>query len=358
MMPTRDAALLAVLVTLAACQKEPAARSEPPRPVRVQVVQASKVELGLSLPGEVRPRVETRYGFRIGGKVAQRLVSLGDRVAPGTVIARLDPQDVGPAIDAQSAQLEAARTEYRLAQLELERLRALRARGFVSTAQVDRQQASADALKARVDAALAQLDAARNNAAFQVLRADAPGVVTAVEAEAGQVVAAAQTVIRVAGSAHKDILVHVPEGDFAAAKAAAVWTVSIPALGAKNFAAKLHEISPLSDPASRTYAARLALQGDTAGVELGMSAVAVAPRERASAFVLPLSVLWSRDGQTYVWVVDTAKMTVSPVAVRTGGLLDDAVRVLEGLNAGDTVVTAGANLLEKGQAVRLLESGK
>lgn len=356
MTPKRLAVLLVACAIAAACGKDPQSRVEPPRPVRAQVAQPVDVSVALTLPGEVRPRVETRYGFRVGGKIASRLVSVGDRVAPGSVLARLDPQEVEPALAAQRALLEAARTEHRLAEVELARLQKLRAQGFISSAQVDRQQAAADGLKSRVDAAQAQLELVRNNAAFQTLRADAPGIVTAIDAEVGQVVSAGQPVVRVAGTAQVEVLVNVPEGSVAPARAAAGWSVSIPALGAKVFEARLREFSPLSDPASRTYAARLSLAGDLAGVELGMTAVAKAMGRRTSEFVLPLGVLWSRDGEPRVWIVDTATMKVRSAPVRTGGLLDDAVRVLEGISPGDTVVTAGANLLVEGQTVRLLEA--
>lgn len=346
--------VLPVVIALAGCREPVNARHEPPpRPVRSMTVTAQPSSLALALPATVRPRIETRYGFRVGGKIAVRAVSVGDAVVAGQVLARLDPQDVAPVIAAARSQLDAAQTELDLAQLELERLRELRRRNYVSQAQVDRQQAATDAAQARRRNAQAQLTQASNNEAFQALRADAAGVVTAIDAEAGQVVAAGQSVVRVARSGEYELELDVPERDLARARATPRWQVVIPALGGQPRSAVLREVSPVSDPASRTFRMRLTLQGDPAGVALGMSAVVTASHETEAAFELPLSALYSRDGQPHVWRIE-ADDTVRPVPVVTGGFLDDAVRVTGGLSQGDRIVTAGANLLTAGQKVRVL----
>ncbi len=343
-----------LLVLLAACGKEPAPRQEAIRPVRTVVVQAQPGETALEWPGEVRPRIETRYGFRVGGKLAARLVSVGDRVKPGQVLARLDPQDVAPQIAAQQAQLEAARTELKLAQIDLGRLRDLRERQFVAQAQVDRQQALVDGAASKVDAVKAQLDTARNAATFQTLMADVAGVVVAVDAEAGQVVAAGQSVVRVAQVRERDVVVNVPERDMAQARRIERWQVLLPIRPDEPIPAKVREIAPLADPASRTFAVRLTLQADAPGAEWGMSAVVRAVGASQPQFRLPLSVLWSKDGRPHVWRLDTKQNTVQPVPVETAGFTDDGVIVRSGVSAGDVIVTAGANLLVPGQTVKRL----
>jgi RND family efflux transporter MFP subunit len=350
------AAPLAVLLLAACAEQAPIAAVEAPRPVRTVVVAPQSTVAALTLPGEVRPRVESRLGFRVGGKLAQRTVSVGDTVAPGQVLARLDPTDLAPALQAQQAQVLAVRTDRDLAAVELERLRSLRAQNFIAQAALDRQQAALDAADARLRAAEAQQQQARNAIDFQVLRADVAGVVTAVEAEAGQVVAAGQAVVRVARAGEYEIAINVPEPALAVARATRDWTVTVPALGARTLPGRLREVSPIADPASRTYAARIALSGGLDGVALGMSTVVQAARPAETAFVLPLSALQSTDGAPRVWRVDPKTGTVEPVAVRTAGLLDDAVRVVDGLAAGDRIVTAGANLLRPGQAVRLVDA--
>lgn len=345
-----------VSVLLAGCERETPVREERPRPVRTVIVERSETAATLELPGEVRPRIETRYGFRLGGKIAERYVSIGDRVKPGQRLARLDSQDVAPAIAAARAQREAARTDLNLARVELVRLKDLRAQNYVSQAQVDRQQAQTDSAASRLRSAEAQLADAANAAAFQTLVAGEAGVVTAVEAEAGQVVGAGQTVVRVARTDELELLVFVPEADLLAVRAARDWEVTIPALAEARFPAVVRELSPVADSASRTYPMRLSLQGDRQGVAMGMSATARAARTSDIAIVLPISALHSTDATPRVWVVGE-DMTVKSVPVRTGGLLDDAVRVVSGLEPGMRVVTAGASLLIEGQKVRLAEQG-
>lgn len=343
-----------VSVLLAGCERDTPVREEQPRPVRTVVVTPSETASVLELPGEIRPRIETRYGFRIGGKLADRFVSVGDELKPGQRLARLDPQDVAPAIAAARAQREAARTDLNLARIELMRLKDLRSQNYVSQAQVDRQQAQTDSAASRLRSAEAQLAEAENAAAFQLLVADEAGVVTAIEAEAGQVVAAGQTVLRVARTDELELQIFVPEGELAAARAARTWSVTIPALGNAVLEARVRELSPVADPASRTYPMRLSLKGDRQGAAMGMSATARAVRASAQAIVLPMSALHSTDATPKVWVVGE-DLTVRAVPVRTGGLLDDAVRIVEGLAPGMRVVTAGANLLVEGQKVRLAD---
>lgn len=346
---------LLALLLLAGCEEPVPSAAEPPRPVRSVIVAPQSSGTVLTLPASVRPRVETRYGFRIAGKIASRSVSVGDTVKAGQQLARLDPQDLAPVIAAARAQLDAANTDLRLSRIELERVRSLRERDYVSQAQVDRQQAATDAADARRRNAEAQLAQAVNNAGFQTLRADAAGVVTAIDAEAGQVVAAGQSVVRVARGGEYELEADVPEGELALARATRSWQATVPALGGGVRTAVLRELSPVSDPASRTFAMRLALQGDTTGIGLGMTAVVRAMRDAAPAIVLPLSALYSQDGQPHVWRVE-ADATVRLVPVVTAGFLDDSVRIADGLSAGDRIVTAGANLLVAGQKVRVLSA--
>ena len=210
-------------------------------------------------------------------------------------------------------------------------------------------------LSSRERAAAAQLVQARNAVEFQTLRADSDGVVVGIDAEAGQVIAAGQPVVRVAKAGEVEALVNVPERDVANARATRAWRVVVPAAGDRALEARVRELSPVSDPASRTFPMRLTLSADLAGVELGMSGVASAAGGAGEVVALPIAALYTQDAQSRVWVVDPATLTVRAVAVRTAGLAGDTVRVAEGLKRGDRVVTAGANLLVAGQKVKLLE---
>ncbi|MGE0315020.1 MAG: efflux RND transporter periplasmic adaptor subunit [Lautropia sp.] len=350
--------LSALLLPLAGCDRpEPAPEVEQPRPVRSIVVQPTRIDADWSLAGDVRARTEVRYGFRVGGRLVERPVVVGDRVEPGQLLARLDPKDLAPALDAQRAQQEAARTDLALAQAELKRASQLRAGNFVSDANVERQQAAVDAARARLDAVTAQVSQARNSLGFQLLKADQAGVVTAVEAEAGQVVGVGQTVVRVAQAGDVEVAISIPEQDLARTRTASAWRVSLTGVPGRTWQARLRELSPAADPASRTYPARLTLLGDTSGVALGMSAVATAVGAQAPQIVVPLSALHSRDGITRVWIVDGASGTVKARRIEGGAIVDDGLVVASGLAAGETVVTAGANLLREGQAVRIASAG-
>lgn len=355
----RFATLLAAgvaVVSIQGCQREPAVRVEPIRPVRTVVLEARAAQASLTLPAEIRPRVETRYGFRVPGKIAERLVSVGDPVRAGQVLARLDPQDAMPAVAAARATREAARTDARLAETELARLRSLRQQNFISQASLDRQQASFDAARARVEAAEAQLRQANNALVFGVLKADRAGHVVAIEAEAGQVVAAGQPVVRVAKSGEIEALVNIPERELAQVRGLRHWTVRIAALGERELTGTLRELSPVADAASRTWPMRLTLSGDLAGVELGMTATATGAIASTAGFLVPMTALHSIDATPRVWVVDAGASTVRSVPVRTAGFVGEQVRIAEGLAAGDRVVTAGANLLKAGQKVKVLEA--
>lgn len=360
--PARSRLYVAVLAVLllfvSSCQREQPVPPEPaPRMVRTQVLVQQRLSHELELPAEVRPRIEIAYGFRVGGKIAQRKVSVGDQVKAGQSLARLDPQDVRPAIDAARAALEAGRTELALAESDLERTVELQAQGYVSKGQFDRQQAAVDAARARLAQAQAGLTTARTNARFQDLRADAAGVVTAVQAEAGQVVAAGQAVVRVAPLGEFELLVNVPEAELGAIRAIEHWQARLPALAERRFEARLRELSPLADPASRSYAMRLSILGDTEGVALGMSAVVSALRAGEQGIIVPLAALLAQDGEPGVWLV-RADHTVTRVPVAIGEARGEGVRVHSGLEAGQRIVVAGASLLHEGQKIRFDESAR
>lgn len=333
-----------------------AVKAEAPRPVRFMQVGMSSLSDISYLPGEVRPRFEQRYGFRVAGKISRRLVDVGQEVKAGQVLAVLDSQDVLPAINVQAAQVEVAKTDFKLQQSELKRQQELRDKGFVSGAALERQAATSEASNARVKAALSQLASAQNGLNFQTLRADKAGVVIAVDAEAGSVVSAGQSVMRVAQLGEKEIVVNVPERAVGLLKTAKGFAAHFDAIPGKRYAAQLRELSPAADAASRTYTARLSIVGADDALKLGMSATVRLDLGAAEAIVVPNTALYTRDNSTRVWLVDRATETVSAVEIKTGESTNDGVSVTSGLKPGDLVVTAGANLLQLGQKVRLLSA--
>ena len=332
------ATLLAALAS-AGCSK-PEAPAQPLRTVRVMKIDGAAVSGGLTFPGEVRARYESRLGFRLGGKLVERRVDVGAAVKKGQVLARLDAQDAA----LNAAQAEASRA---LAEAEAKRYRELREKNFVS-------QAVLDAKETALATAAAQAGVARNQAGYTTLVADRDGVVTAVEAEAGQVVAAGQMVLRVAEGNEKEIVIAVPEGDVEKVRGAEGFAVSLNSLPGRSWTGRLRELSPSADAATRTFTARIGVAQADEAVRLGMSArVEAKVGLRDTALRLPLSAFFTRNDQANVWVVDPATQTVKLTRVETDGVSGNEMRVKAGLQSGQLVVTAGANLLEDGQKVRL-----
>ncbi|MBM3392256.1 MAG: efflux RND transporter periplasmic adaptor subunit [Betaproteobacteria bacterium] len=339
MRPGTVAAALLAALTAAACSKAEAP-AQPPRTVRVLKIDGEAVVQGLTFPGEVRARYESRLGFRLGGKIVERRVDVGDRVRRGQVLARIDAQDAA----LNAAQAEANRA---LADAEAKRYRELREKNFVS-------QAVLDAKETALKTAAAQAGVAKNQAAYTTLVADRDGVVTAVEAESGQVVSAGQTVLRVAEGREKEIVIAVPESDVETLRGAEAFEVGLSSQPGRSWAGRLRELSPSADAATRTFTARIGVPEADASMRLGMSAgVRVKVSQRDTALRLPLSAFVTRNEQPNVWVVDPATTTVKLTKVETAGIVGNELRVKSGLAAGMLVVTAGANLLAEGQKVRL-----
>ena len=204
------AALLCATLILAACSR-PAPPEEPVRSVKIVTVASGQIGSSAEYSGEVRARVESRLGFRVAGKLVRRQAEPGQRVRAGDLLAQLDPQDYQLAADAARAQVSAAVTNRDLAAADFKRFKDLREQNFISTAELDRREASLKAAQAQLEQAQAQLAGQGNQAAYTRLLADVSGVVTAVEAEVGQVVAAGTPVLRIAQDGPRDVVFAVPE---------------------------------------------------------------------------------------------------------------------------------------------------
>ncbi|MFY2762765.1 efflux RND transporter periplasmic adaptor subunit [Arenimonas sp. MALMAid1274] len=345
--------LLFGLVVLAACGGADEAQA-PARPAIV--VQPAPAAAALSVyAGEVRAQFEPALAFRIGGKIARRLVDVGEQVSKGQALAELDPADVALQLEASRAQLSSAESDLALANSELERYRSLLDRQLVSRSLYDARVSAQQAAEARVRQARAQANVSGNQAAYAVLRAPADGVIAQRLAEAGQVVAAGQTVFVLAEQGEREVLISVPEqsaADFTPGRPLAVELWSQPG---KRFPAKLREIAPAADPLARTFAARVSFDAGDVRTEIGQSARVFALQEGEAALGVPLPALAEKDGKPAVWVVDPEKSTVSLRPVRVGPYGETLVPVLSGLGADDWVVAAGVHLLLEGQRIRPID---
>ncbi|MEW6512807.1 MAG: efflux RND transporter periplasmic adaptor subunit [Pseudomonadota bacterium] len=286
--------------------------------------------------GEVRARIEAPLGFRVGGKLIERLVDVGARVKAGQPLARLDAADQQLA----AAQAEANRA---LAAAELKRTQELRQKNFISAAALDAKQTAATAAETQ-----AQL--AKNQAAYTTLVADASGVVAAVLAEPGQVIGAGQAVFRVARDGEREVAIAIPESRLAGLKVGATATVEL--WSGKSYPGHLRELAPAADSASRTFAARVSIANTDADVALGMTATVRFPQQGASEIIVPLAAILQQGEQPAVWVI-AADGTVSQRPIKIDRYTDQGAVVGSGLAADEIIVAAGAFKLAAGEKVRI-----
>lgn len=341
---------------LAACSR-PAPPPEPIRAVKVITVGMQAPASTLEYAGEVRARVESRLGFRVGGKLLDRLVELGQHVKAGQLLARLDSQDLKLAADAARAQLAAARTNQALAAADFKRYQALKDQNFISGAELERRDAALQAAWAQLDQAQAQFSVQGNQATYASLHADVPGVVTAVLAERGQVVAAGTPVFQIAQDGVRDVVFAVPEDKVAAIKPGTEVQVRRWATPG-TLKGLIREVAASADPATRTFTVKVAVQTPD-NLALG-STVSVLPLALQHAGVpvmkLPTSALRQEGQTTAVWVLDTTSMTVKSQTVQIATADGNDVVVAGGLQPGMQVVVAGVHVLSPGQKVMVYKA--
>lgn len=354
--PSRLPLLLAAsALVLAACSK-PEPPQEPVRSVKVMTIGASAFESSYEFSGEVRPRVESRLGFRVAGKIVKRQAELGQRVKAGQVLAQLDAQDYQLAADAAGAQVAAATTNRDLAAADFKRFAALKDQNFISGAELERRETTLKAAQAQLDQAKAQLSSQGNQARYTSLVADVSGVITAIEAEPGQVVTAGTPVVRIAQDGPRDVVFSVPEDKVVAIKPGSEVTARVWAEN-RTLTGKVREVGASADPVTRTYQVKVALDA-TDPPALG-STVYVSPRALSHAGLqvikLPTSALRQEGQATAVWVLDKATMTLKsqPVQIATADG-NDAV-IAGGLLPGMQVVSAGVHVLSPGQKVTIYQ---
>lgn len=348
-LPRLVAAVLA-LGLLAACGKQEAA-PEPIRSVKVVTVGASDLLTRYEFSGEVRPRVESRLGFRVAGKITARQAEVGQHVKAGTVLAQLDPQDYRLAADAARAALAAATTNRDLAAADFKRYQVLREQNFISGAELERRDSTLKAAQAQVEQAQAQLAAQGNQARYTTLVADVSGVVTGIDAEPGQVVTAGAPVVRIAQDGARDVVFSVPEDKVLGIRPGAEVGVRLWA-GQGLLAGRIREVAASADPATRTYPVKVSLEASVQP-PLGATVTVVAqpPAGVAQALKLPTSALRQEGAGTSVWVLDPGSMTVRSQPVRIDNADGNEAVVASGLQPGTMVVSAGVHVLQPGQKV-------
>ena len=341
--------VLCACVCIAACSPPPTTQT-PLRAVKVLQVSESLQTAHAEYAAEVRARVESRLGFRVGGKLIARHVEPGQRVKAGQLLAEIDPQDYRLSVDSARAQVSAAQTNRDLAAADFKRYKELRDKEFISGAELERRETAYKSAQAQLEQAQAQLLAQANQLGYSKLVADKSGVITGVDAEVGQVVSAGMPVIRLAQDGPRDVVFAVPEDKVLKLKVGKEISVK-PWNSQVNISASLREIAGSADPVTRAFTVKA--QINDMALPLGSTATVMLPgdSDARKAIALPTSAVRQEAGKSSVWVVDPATMSVQSQSVEVAGVEENSVLISSGLTPGQQVVIAGVHVLSPGQKV-------
>jgi RND family efflux transporter MFP subunit len=353
------ACLVLAALGLSGCQREAGKPAEvPARSVRTVTVEAPRPASDISFTGLIEAQDQVTLGFRVPGRVEERLVGIGASVATGDVIARLDPTNELNELRAARAALAAAEGALRQADNQHQRNSHLRARGITSQADFEVGEQGLVAARAQVEAAQARVRSAEEIVAFTTIKADAPGIVTHVGAEPSEVVAAGQMIVRIARRDGRDAVFAVPADAIRTVPPYARIEVALAGEGNTGpsgaaVRGQVREVSPQADPVTRTFRVRVGLSDPPPAFRLGASVNGIVRGADTAGIAVPAMALSKAGQQPGVWVVDPSARTVSLRKIDI--LSSDPAKILvgKGLSPGDIVVTAGANLLKEGQRVRL-----
>ncbi len=355
--------LLATLVgtawLAAGCQRAAPVPHDELRPVRTQVVGAQAGSVGAVYSGEVQARHEARLGFQTSGRVVARLVELGSVVRRGQVLMRLDPAQETLHLSAAAADVDAARHRVAQNRIDVQRTEQLLARQFASQAELDQQRLALAEAESQLRGALAQQQIKANQRGYTELLADRDGVVSALNAEVGQVVSPGQPVLTVAGDGEREVRISIPESRVDELRRAKALRVALWAQPGRHWTGTLRELAPDTDSVTRTYSARVAIRDADESLRLGMTAtVSVQDVEGPRTIRLPLTAVLHQGPQPQVWVLDARSGQVTPRAVVLGAVQNEQVIVSQGLAEGETVVTAGVHMLVPGQKVKTVAASE
>lgn len=343
---------LMLSMLLCGCGHE-ASAPEDVRPVQTVVVGQAATTVGATYSGSIAARNLSNQGFRVTGTVLKRLVEVGQHVAVNQPLLQLDPANLDLNRQAAKAQLDAARSKAAQAKVNLERDADLLKQNFISQAEYDRDKVDDDTAQSQLQMAQAQYDEASNQASYGTLRAAVAGIVTAIDVDVGQVVNSGKTAVTIARDGDREVVVSVPESRVDQMREAKDLYVTLWADPGKRYAARLRAIDPDADPTTRTYDAHVTVLDPDTAMLLGMTAYVHLPEiHDAASTTLPLSAIVEKPDGAYVWTVNPGTSTVALHPVKLLTVRDAVALIGAGLQKGDVVVTAGANLLHAGQKVQ------
>ena len=335
---------------LSACSQATADPRVAPPLVRV-ATSGSHSDASREFTGIVSARVQSNLGFRVPGKIVERLVDTGQAVRRGQALMRIDRTDLALATAAQAGAVAAAQARAQQTAADEKRYRSLVSAGAVSASAYDQAKAAADAARAQLDAAQAQAGVTRNEAGYSVLLADADGIVVETLAEPGQVIAAGQTVVRLARSGPREATISLPETlrpTIGSTAQAAVFSSNA------SGTARLRQLSSAADPQTRTFEARYVLQGAAAQAPLGSTVtIRLVDAKAAGTTTVPLGALFDNGHGPGLWIVTGSPPRVTWRAIQLAGLSDEEATLAGGLHPGERFVALGAHLLHQGEAIRI-----
>lgn len=339
----------------ASAQSGRSSSPQPVQPVQVVTVDFEARSKSWSYVGTIRPRYQTDVGFRVGGKIVDRFVDVGQRVEAGDPIARLDETDLRLALSSQEAELAAARIASTEAAKAEARFRVLNSEGHVAAAALDQRVAAAAEARSRVERAQRNVDLARNQLQYATLKAQHAGVIVALPAETGQVIAAGQTIARVSRLDAVEVEVAIPE-QLVRTVERAVAEIEIWGEQGQRVPATLREVSPEAETASRSYRARFAFKPAGDAVAFGRTAtVHLSAVDGSATARLPLSAVMNDGRGAIVWVLSPDLNRVVRTPIQVLSYAKDEVTVGSGLKSGDQVVTLGVHMLDPEKPVRVIE---
>jgi membrane fusion protein, multidrug efflux system len=347
---------VAAALLLAACQKETDTAAPAARPVRTVTVAKSSAGVPLSFTGRIEAEDEVALAFRISGRLIENNSKLGDRVQPGQVIARLESQNELNTLRQAQAGLAAAQAQLTQARNHFVRQETLLSQGWTTQANFDQATQAQQTAQSQVDAAEAQLKTAHDLVSFTELKADAPGVITAVGPGAGEVVQAGQMVVRLARKDGRDAAFDVPAQVIRSAPSDPHVTVSLTDDATVTAQGRVREVAAQANPVTRTFEVKVGLTEPPPAMRLGATVVGRMETDAVPIIEIPATALTRANQQPAVWIVDPLSRTVSIRNVDVLRFEQAQVVVSQGLDTGEIVVTAGVQALHPGQKIRLLGS--
>lgn len=349
-------AVLTLSVALLSCSPQTETSAPQPRPVRTVTIEKSAAGQPITLTGRIEAEDEVALAFRISGRVLENDRKLGDRVEPGQVVARLESQNERNTLRAAQANLVASQGQLTQARNHFERQDTLLRQGWTTRANHDQAKQALQTAESQVDAAEAQVKTAYDLVSFTELKADAPGVVTAVGPAAGEVVQAGQMIIRLARRNGRDAVFDVSAQVMRTAPSDPRITISLNDDPKVTTTGRVREIAPQADPVTRTFAVKVGLNDPPPAMRLGATVTGRMEGDSVPVINIPATALTKVNSQPAVWVVDPTDKTVSIRNVDVLRFDPARVAVSGGLTTGEVIVTAGVQALHPGQKVRLLGS--